>query len=53
MGVNVLIAMENISATPVMLQINFDQNWSLEIFHFESVDNVRRQRTDDGLFYYI
>ena len=27
-GVKVLVAVENISATPVMLQINFDQNWS-------------------------
>ena len=49
MGFTVLVAMENISATPMMLQINFDQN--LEIFYFESVDNIRRQRTDDGPCY--
>ena len=32
----------------VMLQINFEQN--LEIFHFESVDNIRRQRTTDPCY---
>ena len=44
--------MENISATPVMLQIHFDQNWSKG--YFDSVDNVRQQMTDDRpLLYYI
>ena len=54
MGGKVLVAMEKHFGLPSVATNKFWPKLVLEIFNFKSVDNVRRQRMDDGpLLYYI